>query len=330
MEIKDVKDWIDNGKIILNSEKIKELNSYEDKNNITRFRNLYYDITDSSFNIEYAKTELIRPLHKRLRNISSSDFKTSLTSFISFSKRICESEDNLTEFRKILKDNNLSQWKENNTDSRDDINILLQRLIQEQEAERRRQEQQEQERRRQQQPQPQPQYTQPKTKRKRSIGKIVLFVIAFIALATFNNYRKDKKEYRKLIAESEKYVKQQQYQKATESLIKIKQITNNKKMVADANARLDKINYEKEKISKSLRKNINTVWEAYFIKNTNGTISNTLDKNIMKYIKKNEIIPIIEYMSQKIKLLKNATEDQGEYNDNITKINNLKKYYNIQ
>ena len=248
MEIKDVKDWIDNGKIILNSEKIKELNSYEDKNNITRFRNLYYDITDSSFNIEYAKTELIRPLHKRLRNISSSDFKTSLTSFISFSKRICESEDNLTEFRKILKDNNLSQWKENNTDSRDDINILLQRLIQEQEAERRRQEQQEQERRRQQQqqpqPQPQPQYTQPKTKRKRSIGKTVLIIIGVIALMIFNNYRKDKKEYRKLIAESEKYVKQQQYQKATESLIKIKQITNNKKMVADANARLDKINYE--------------------------------------------------------------------------------------
>ena len=329
MEIKDVKDWIDNGKIILNSEKIKELNSYEDKNNITRFRNLYYDITDSSFNIEYAKTELIRPLHKRLRNISSSDFKTSLTSFISFSKRICESEDNLTEFRKILKDNNLSQWKENNTDSRDDINILLQRLIQEQEAERRRQEQQEQERRRQQQPQPQPQYTQPKTKRKRSIGKIVLFVIAFIALATFNNYRKDKKEYRKLIAESEKYVKQQQYQKATEPLIKIKQITNNKKMLTDANSRLDKINYEIENISKTLREEINTVWESYFIKK-DGVISTTLDKNIMKYIKKNEIIPIIEYMSQKIKLLKNATEDQGEYNDNITKINNLKKYYNIQ
>lgn len=329
MEIKDVKDWIDNGKIILNSEKIKELNSYEDKNNITRFRNLYYDITDSSFNIEYAKTELIRPLHKRLRNISSSDFKTSLTSFISFSKRICESEDNLTEFRKILKDNNLSQWKENNTDSRDDINILLQRLIQEQEAERRRQEQQEQERRRQQQPQPQPQYTQPKTKRKRSIGKIVLFVIAFIALATFNNYRKDKKEYRKLIAESEKYVKQQQYQKATEPLIKIKQITNNKKMLTDANSRLDKINYEIENISKTLREEINTVWESYFIKK-DGVISTTLDKNIMKYINKKEMPPIIESISQKTEKLKNATDNQKEYNDNIKRLNILIKYYNAQ
>ena len=129
MEIKDVKDWIDNGKKVLSSEKKKELNSYvdktKDKDNITLFRKLYYNITDPSFNIENAKTELIGPLSKRLRNISSSDFKTSLTSFISFSKRICESEDNLTEFRKILKDNNLSQWKENNTDSRDDINILL-------------------------------------------------------------------------------------------------------------------------------------------------------------------------------------------------------------
>ena len=100
-------------------------------------------------------------------------------------------------------------------------------------------------------------------------------------------------------------------------------------MLTDANSRLDKINYEIENISKTLREEINTVWESYFIKK-DGVISTTLDKNIMKYIKKNEIIPIIEYMSQKIKLLKNATEDQGEYNDNITKINNLKKYYNIQ
>lgn len=338
MEIKDVKDWIDNGKKVLSSEKKKELNSYVDKvdktkdknkNNIARLGELYYNITDPSFNIEYAKTELIGPLSKRLRNISSSDFKTSLTSFISFSKRICESEDNLTEFRKILKDNNLSQWKENNTDSRDDINILLQRLIQEQEAERRRQEQQEQERRRQQQQQPQPQYTQPKTKRKRSIGKTVLIIIGVIALMIFNNYRKDKKEYRKLVTQSEKYVKQQQYQKATESLIKIKQITNNKKMVADANSRLDKINYEIEKISKTLREEINTVWESYFIKK-DGVISTTLDKNIMKYINKKEMPPIIESISQKTENLKNATDDQKEYNDNIKRLNILIKYYNAQ
>lgn len=342
MEIKDVKDWIDNGKKVLSSEKKKELNSYvdkvnetKDKNNIARLGELYYNITDPSFNIEYAKTELIGPLSKRLRNISSSDFKTSLTSFISFSKRICESEDNLTEFRKILKDNNLSQWKEHNTDSRDDINILLQRLIQEQEAERRRQQQQQEEaeRRRKEQQEAerirQQQGKEKRIKRIKRIGKIVLFVIAFIALATFNNYRKDKKEYRKLVAQSEKYVKQQQYQKATESLIKIKQITNNKKMVADANARLDKINYEIEKISKTLREEINTVWESYFIKK-DGVISTTLDKNIMKYINKKEMPPIIESISQKTEKLKNATDNQKEYNDNIQRLNILIKYYNAQ
>ena len=215
--------------------------------------------------------------------------------------------------------------------NKDTINSEL--LIQLIEGIKQQQQQQEQERRRQQQPQPQPQpqpqYTQPKTKRKRSIGKIVLFVIAFIALATFNNYRKDKKEYRKLVAQSENYVKQQQYQKATESLIKIKQITNNKKMVADANARLDKINYEIEKISKTLREEINTVWESYFIKK-DGVISTTLDKNIMKYINKKEMPPIIESISQKTEKLKNATDNQKEYNDNIKRLNILIKYYNVQ
>ena len=215
--------------------------------------------------------------------------------------------------------------------NKDTINSEL--LIQLIEGIKQQQQQQEQERRRQQQPQPQPQpqpqYTQPKTKRKRSIGKIVLFVIAFIALATFNNYRKDKKEYRKLVAQSENYVKQQQYQKATESLIKIKQITNNKKMVADANARLDKINYEIEKISKTLREEINTVWESYFIKK-DGVISTTLDKNIMKYINKKEMPPIIESISQKTEKLKNATDNQKEYNDNIQRLNILIKYYNAQ
>ena len=38
-------------------------------------------------------------------------------------------------------------------------------------------------------------------------------------------------------------------------LKKIKKITNNKKMVADANSRLDKINYEKEFMCK---------WRSYY------------------------------------------------------------------
>lgn len=203
------------------------------------------------------------------------------------------------------------------------------RQQQQQEAERRRQELERLRRQQEQQEAERIRQQQEKEKRIKRIGKIVLFVIAFIALATFNNYRKDKKEYRKLVAQSEKYVKQQQYQKATESLIKIKQITNNKKMVADANARLDKINYEIEKISKTLREEINTVWESYFIKK-DGVISTTLDKNIMKYINKKEMPPIIESISQKTEKLKNATDNQKEYNDNIKRLNILIKYYNAQ
>lgn len=195
------------------------------------------------------------------------------------------------------------------------------RRRQQQEQERRRQQQQEQERRRQQQ--------QEKKERIKKISEAVLIVIVSIAFVTFSNYREDKKEYRKLVTQSEKYVKQQQYRKATESLIKIKQITNNKKMVADANSRLDKINYEIEKISKTLREEINTVWESYFIKK-DGVISTTLDKNIMKYINKKEIPPIIESISQKTEKLKNATDNQKEYNDNIKRLNILIKYYNAQ
>ena len=352
---KDVKNWVDFGKQILRFE--DKLNTLTDQENSERFRRLYYNITKPSFNITNAERNLIKPLSKvEDRFPIGSDERKALKEFISLTRMACSNEKELAEFRNILIKNNWTPVDEDEIKRKQELERRRQqqqqdderrrqefeRYRRQQQDERRRQEQQQQEaeRKRQQQEDELRRRLQQETERRRKqqekedrikrIGKTVLIVIGIIVLAIFNNYRSDKKEYRKLVAESEKYVKQQQYQKATESLKKIKKITNNKKMVADANSRLDKINYEKEKTSKKLRKDINTVWEAYFIKNTNGTISNTLDKNIMKYINKNEIIPIIESMSQKTKLLQNATEDQGEYNDNITKINNLKKYYNIQ
>ena len=344
---KDVKNWVEFGKQILRFE--DKLNTLTDQENSERFRRLYYNITKPSFNITNAERNLIKPLSKvEDRFPIGSDERIALKEFISLTRMACSNEKELAEFRNILIKNNWTPVDEDEIKQKQELERRRQQ--QQQEDERRRQElerfrrqqqQQDDERKRQQQQQQEAERKrqqqederrkqQEKENRIKRIGKTVLIVIGIIVLAIFDNYRSDKKEYRKLVAESEKYVKQQQYQKATESLKKIKKITNNKKMVADANARLDKINYEKEKISKKLRNDINTVWEAYFMKNTNGTISNTLDKNIMKYINKNEIIPIIESMSQKTKLLHNATDDQGEYNDNITKINNLKKYYNIQ
>lgn len=344
---KDVRNWVDFGKQILRFE--DKLNTLTDQENSERFRRLYYNITKPSFNITNAERNLIKPLSKvEDRFPIGSDERIALKEFISLTRMACSNEKELAEFRNILIKNNWTPVDEDEIKQKQELERRRQQ--QQQEDERRRQElerfrrqqqQQDDERKRQQQQQQEAERKrqqqederrkqQEKENRIKRIGKTVLIVIGIIVLAIFNNYRSDKKEYRKLVAESEKYVKQQQYQKATESLKKIKKITNNKKMVADANTRLDKINYEKEKISKKLRNDINTVWEAYFMKNTNGTISNTLDKNIMKYINKNEIIPIIESMSQKTKLLHNATDDQGEYNDNITKINNLKKYYNIQ
>lgn len=200
---------------------------------------------------------------------------------------------------------------------------------QQEEAERRRQELERLRRQQEQQEAERIRQQQEKKERIKKISEAVLIVIVSIAFVTFSNYREDKKEYRKLVTQSEKYVKQQQYQKATEPLIKIKQITNNKKMLTDANSRLDKINYEIENISKTLREEINTVWESYFIKK-DGVISTTLDKNIMKYINKKEMPPIIESISQKTEKLKNATDNQKEYNDNIKRLNILIKYYNAQ
>ncbi len=355
---KDVKNWVEFGKQILRFE--DKLNTLTDQENSERFRRLYYNITKPSFNITNAERNLIKPLSKvEDRFPIGSDERIALKEFISLTRMACSNEKELAEFRNILIKNNWTPVDEDEIKQKQELERRRQqqqqddeRRRQELERFRRQQQQQDDERRRQQQQQQEAErrrqelerlrrqqeqqeaerirQQQEKEDRIKRIGKTVLIVIGIIVLAIFNNYRSDKKEYRKLVAESEKYVKQQQYQKATESLKKIKKITNNKNMVADANTRLDKINYEKEKISKKLRNDINTVWKAYFMKNTNGTISNTLDKNIMKYIKKNEIIPIIESMSQKTKLLHNATDDQGEYNDNITKINNLKKYYNIQ
>lgn len=333
-----VKDWVKFGhEVVKFKNKLNRRGDIDNKlQNSDIFYIIFYDIAKPTFDIDIAKRDYIPNLKKALGNLGSGYEGSTLRDFISETETACYSQQNLSKFIQILRANNLVPIDEVKAQQEQERRRQQQ---QQQEAERRRQQQQQEEaeRRRQelerlrrqqeQQEAERIRQQQEKEKRIKRIGKIVLFVIAFIALATFNNYRKDKKEYRKLVTQSEKYVKQQQYQKATESLIKIKQITNNKKMVADANARLDKINYEKEKISKTLREEINTVWESYFIKK-DGVISTTLDKNIMKYINKKEMPPIIESISQKTEKLKNATDNQKEYNDNIKRLNILIKYYN--
>ena len=102
--------------------------------------------------------------------------------------------------------------------------------------------------------------------------------------------------------------------------------SNKKKIVVN---KIADIESERDSTSSTLRDEINQIWDTYFLKNK-GKIINSLNKNVIKYVSKNDIKPIIDSTSEKVELLKNISNDQQEYKDNMVKINVLKNHYKIQ
>ena len=101
-----VKRWVECGYEIL---KFKdELNPLDDDGNSDRFLTLFYKITKPSFTIENANKNYLPRLKKQLSYFGSSTKGIFLRDFISITITICKSEKNLSRFKKILENNNLT------------------------------------------------------------------------------------------------------------------------------------------------------------------------------------------------------------------------------
>lgn len=133
----------------------------------------------------------------------------------------------------------------------------------------------------------------------------------------------------KIIIKSEQLADNYQYEDAIKVLSEAKEkisFSNKKKIVVN---KIADIESERDSTSSTLRDEINQIWDTYFLKNK-GKIINSLNKNVIKYVSKNDIKPIIDSTSEKVELLKNISNDQQEYKDNMVKINVLKNHYKIQ
>lgn len=334
-----VKRWVECGYEIL---KFKdELNPLDDDGNSDRFLTLFYKITKPSFTIENANKNYLPRLRKRLSYFGSSAKGIFLRDFISVTMTICKSENNLSRFKEILKNNNLTpidedeirrqQEQERRRRQEEEERLRRQREEQErlrrQQQERERQEREEAERRRYLE------YLEEQRLKKRKRSKIILnsILIAALLFATMKLIVlfRDINYCNKIIIKSEQLADNYQYEDAIKVLSEAKEkisFSNKKKIVVN---KIADIESERDSTSSTLRDEINQIWDTYFLKNK-GKIINSLNKNVIKYVSKNDIKPIIDSTSEKVELLKNISNDQQEYKDNMVKINVLKNHYKIQ
>ena len=334
-----VKRWVECGYEIL---KFKdELNPLDDDGNSDRFLTLFYKITKPSFTIENANKNYLPRLKKQLSYFGSSTKGIFLRDFISITITICKSEKNLSRFKKILENNNLTpidedeirrqQEQERRRRQEEEERLRRQREEQErlrrQQQERERQEREEAERRRYLE------YLEEQRLKKRKRSKIILnsILIAALLFATMKLIVlfRDINYCNKIIIKSEQLADNYQYEDAIKVLSVAKEkisFSNKKKIVVN---KIADIESERDSTSSTLRDEINQIWDTYFLKNK-GKIINSLNKNVIKYVSKNDIKPIIDSTSEKVELLKNISNDQQEYKDNMVKINVLKNHYKIQ
>ena len=118
------------------------------------------------------------------------------------------------------------------------------------------------------------------------------------------------------------------YNEAIVAFNEAKNRKSNKKKIQEIDSKIADVISEKNNKAQELQGEISKIWDTYFLKNK-GQISTTLNRNILKYVSKNDIKPIIESTSAKIELLNSITSDEVEYKNNTTRLNILRRYYKL-
>ena len=92
---------------------------------------------------------------------------------------------------------------------------------------------------------------------------------------------------------------------------------------------LDRVREERNKKAATMRVDIAGVWKSYFVVSSNGTITEKLNTKVLKYVKKEDIAPIIDNLEKKVYQLYVLTDDQMERDDNFRRVDMLKKHFKL-
>lgn len=316
----DAKKWHEDGMSILGF-KEKLNNKVAGKNYSADFEDIYYGASRSKSSSEIA--DACNKLAKGVLNLSSNEQKLIVRNFVSTSKLALK---DIQSFWAMLGSNGCLPVDPEVARKRAEEDARIRRQKEEQERRiRRAQEARKREER------------ERKLDRARHMGMLITLVISGVVAVLliifalekgFSSYKYYYTEYKALIVKSEELSGQYKYTEALAALQDARNRKSSKKKIQEVDRRISAVLAERDGKCATLRSEIAKVWDSYFVK-SNGRVSNTLNKSIVKYVQRGDIQPIVESTLSKIDLLKMISSNTKEYDANMAKIKILKTYYKL-
>lgn len=295
--------------------------------------------------------EAVKILKKRAANLSSSkSLKEDLKSFLAISNIAMSSEASFRQFRADLKSKGwLPPVLESEEQKRkaSDANELLRRYLGEKERlareERERQRRQQEEERRRKEAERQERERMERWQREREMeaarreakalrrNRIIFGCVAAVAIVVglafgIPYYIHNVVEYNELLRESDRLVAEYKFSEAISCVKEARDLRSSERTKSELNTRIHDISAAKYAKIRALRTDISNVWSAYFS-------GKNLKTSVLRYVSKSEIEPVIKAQEANINLLdsitENTSENTGEFQENMQKLNKLKRYYKL-
>ena len=292
--------------------------------------------------------ESVKILKRRAANLSSSkSLKEDLKSFLAISNIAMSSEGSFRQFRTDLK---AKGWLPPVLESEDrkkkafDEDELLRRAAEErarrerEERERQRRQQAEEERRRreaerqerermerwQREREMETARRKAKASRRSRIALGCIAAVAMIAGLIFGipYYKHNVVEYNELLRKSDRLVTEYKFDEAISLVKEARNLKSSASAKSELNTKIHNISAAKTAKIQSLRTDISKVWSAYFS-------GKNLKTSVLRYVSKSEIEPVIKAQEENINLLNSIMENKKEFDENMQKLNKLKRYYKL-
>ena len=160
-----------------------------------------------------------------------------------------------------------------------------------------------------------------------------LVLIGIVVLVWFLGWRVpdmvSEHKFDKTMNKVEQIIEKGDYPQALKTLREAIDDASNDDLICKLNWEFDRVREERNKKAATMRVDIAGVWKSYFVVSSNGTITEKLNTKVLKYVKKEDIAPIIDNLEKKVYQLYVLTDDQMERDDNFRRVDMLKKHFKL-
>ena len=160
-----------------------------------------------------------------------------------------------------------------------------------------------------------------------------LVLIGIVVLVWFLGWRVPdmvaEHKFDKTMNKVEQIIEKGDYPQALKTLREAIDDASNDDLRRKLNWEFDRVREERNKKAATMRVDIAGVWKSYFVVSSNGTITEKLNTRVLKYVKKEDIAPIIDNLEKKVYQLYVLTDDQIERDDNFRRVDMLKKHFKL-